>query len=67
MKIKINLEDVAERVASIVALATGRTEDEVFMTNFTANVLNDLSQEQALKAMHQSIADEYTRQYIEGL
>lgn len=67
MKITINLEDVAERVASIVALATGRTEDEVFMTNFTANVLNDLSQEQALKAMHQSIADEYTRQYIEGL
>ena len=67
MKITINLEDVAERVASIVALATGRTEDEVFMTNFAANVLNDLSHDQALKAMHQSIADEYTRQYIEGL
>lgn len=67
MKITINLEDVAERVASIVALATGRKEDEVFMTNITANVLNDLSQEQALKAMHQSIAVEYTRQYIEGL
>lgn len=67
MKITINLEDVAERVASIVALATGRTEDEAFMTNFTANVLNDLSHDQALNAMHQSIADEYTRQYIEGL
>ena len=53
MKITINLEDVAERVASIVALATGRTEDEVFMTNFAANVLNDLSHDQALKAMHQ--------------
>lgn len=67
MKITINLEDVAVRVASIVALATGRTEDEAFMTNFTANVLNDLSHDQALNAMHQSIADEYTRQYIEGL